>query len=87
MKLVVDNDSNVEPIPIGNLMDIAGEARRFADEVESGSLGDVVSVTLLIESSDGLSRHTWGEVPSGYELIGMLETVKMAIIADDCIED
>lgn len=47
------------------------------------SLGDVVSVTLLIETSIGLARHTWGEVPTGYELIGLLETAKMAVLADN----
>lgn len=86
MKLVIDN-TNVETIPVGNLMDIAGMARRFADDVDSGKLGDVASVTLLIESSAGLARETWGEVPTGYELIGLLETAKMGVWADNADED
>jgi len=82
MKLVIDN-TNVETIPVGNLMDVAEMARRFADDVDAGKLEDVVSVTLLIETSTGLARETWGEIPTGYELIGMLETVKMAVLADN----
>jgi hypothetical protein len=40
MKLIVDN-SNVETIPVGNLMDIAAMARRFADQVDANDYGEV----------------------------------------------
>lgn len=79
MKLVVDN-SNIETIPVGNLMDIAGMARRFADDADNGKLGELVSVTLLIETDTGMMRETWGEIPTRFELIGMLEVVKKLMI-------
>lgn len=86
MKLIVDN-TNIETIPVGNLMDIGEMARRFAEDVDTGQIGDVVSVTLLIETNEGLMRETWGEIPTGYELIGMLETVKLGVLRDDTNED
>ena len=82
MKLVIDN-TNVETIPISNLMDIGGCARRFADDVDAGKHGDVTSVTILIETATGLHRESWGEMPTGYELMGILEAAKLAVFTDD----
>ena len=87
MKLVVDN-SNVETIPVGNLQDIAGMARRFAEDVDEGKHGDITSVTLLIETGDGLKRESWGEMPSAYEIMGMFFAGAIgALLPDDVVED
>ena len=82
MKLVVDN-SNIETIPVGNLQDIAGMARRFADQVDANDYGEVTRVMVIVETTDGLSANLWGENASGYEKIGLLATLQMMIFADD----
>ena len=82
MKLVVDN-TNVETIPVENINDIAAMARKFADEIEAGEHGDVTSVTVLIETAGSLHRESWGEMPSGYELMGLLEAAKLAVFSED----
>ena len=79
MRLVVDN---VSAIPVGNLQDVAGMARRFAERIEAGEFGDVTRVTLLIENGEMQQRESWGDMPTGYELMGMLDAAKMAVFAD-----
>lgn len=81
MKLVIDN-SNIETIPVGNLMDIGGMARRFADQVEAKDYGEVTRVMVIVETPDGLSANLWGENANGYEKIGMLASLQMMIFAD-----
>lgn len=83
MKLVVDNDSNVEELPIGNLMDVSGMARRFVDQLDNGEHGEVVRAMIIVQNEDGLNACLWGENASGFEKIGMLSTVQMMIFADD----
>jgi hypothetical protein len=58
-------------------------AGRFADEVEQGKHGDVTQVTVLVETADKLTRESWGEMPSGYELMGILEAAKLSVFHDD----
>lgn len=82
MKLVIDN-TNVETIPVGNLQDIGGMARRFADGVEANDYGEVTRVMVIVETTDGLSASLWGENASSFEKIGMLATLQMMIFADD----
>ena len=84
LKLVSDN--TVE-LPVGNLMDIAGMARRFADDLESGNYGDVLRSVLVVESDYGLTLLGWGENTSAYELMGLFEAAKLRVFADDAIED
>lgn len=84
MKLVVDN---VEQLPVGNLMDIAGMSRRFADQVEAGACGAVNRVMVIVENEDGISGLLWGENANSCEKMGMLATLQMSIFADDVIED
>jgi hypothetical protein len=62
-------------------------ARRFADEVEQGLHGDVTQVTVLIETADKLTRESWGEMPSGYELMGILEAAKLSVFRDDVADE
>ena len=79
LKLVTDNPT----VEISNISTIADAARKFADELDAGEHGDVTSVTVLIETVGTLSRETWGEVPTGYELVGMLEVAKLGVLDDD----
>lgn len=79
LKLVTDNPT----VEISNLATIADAARKFADELDAGEHGDVTSVTVLIETVGTLGRETWGEVPTGYELVGMLEVAKLGVLDDD----
>lgn len=84
LHLAVDN--NVEPIPIGNLMDIPDMARRFADQVVAGAHGTPVRVLVLVENEIGIASFLWGENASDREKIGMLEWLKMTIFAEDCLD-
>lgn len=74
MRLIVDNESNVEPIPVNN--PIAAMARKFADAVEAGEFGDVLTAYILIDAVDNFYTETWGEGLSRYEALGMLEFAK-----------
>ena len=82
MTLRLVHGDNVEKLEVSNLLDIASCARKFAGEIEAGEHGDITSVTVLIETATSLHRESWGEMPTGYELIGMLETAKMSVLAD-----
>lgn len=87
MKLVVDN-SNVETIPVGNLLDVSGMARGFADEVDDGQHGQVNRVILIVEHEDGIKLLGWGERDcTPYELMGLFEAAKLRVFADDFVED
>jgi len=85
LKLVTDN--TVAELGVCNLQDIATCARRFADEVEAGEHGDVVQVTVLIETVDRLKRESWGEMPSGYELMGIFQAATLAVFSETDSED
>jgi hypothetical protein len=87
MKLVVDNDSNVEPLPVGNLMDIAGMARIFAEDIDTGKWGDATRALVIIQNDTGLTVLGWGENTSAYEMMGIFEAAKLRVFADDAIED
>lgn len=82
MKLIVDNESNVETLEIKLVSDIAAMARRFADAVEAGEYGDVITAMILIDTPDNLHTETWGENLSRYESLGFLEFAKRAIFDD-----
>jgi hypothetical protein len=84
LKLVSDN--TVE-LPVGNLMDIGGMARRFADDIDAGEYGEVVRTIALIETPTGLVILGWGENTSAYELMGLFEAAKLRVFADDAIDD
>jgi hypothetical protein len=85
LKLVSDN---VSELPVGNLMDIGGMARRFADDLDAGEYGDVLRTIVVAQRDDGaLVILGWGENTSAYELMGLFEAAKLRVFADDVIED
>ena len=86
MKLVVDN-SNVEQLPIRNLADIAGMARGFADDIDQGRWGTVDRVIFLVENEDGIRILGWGNNTTAYELMGMFESAKLKVFAEDFCGD
>ena len=86
LKLVHDA-TNVETIPVGNLMDMPGMLRRMADQVEAGEHGDLVSIISLVVRADGMTIHSHGEAISHYELMGLFEAAKLRVFADDAIDD
>jgi hypothetical protein len=81
LRLAVDN--NVETLPIGNLMDIGGMARELGKRLDAGEFGNVMTVVTLVASENGLSIHSWGQAPNGYELMGIFETAKLQCFAAD----
>lgn len=85
LKLVSDN---VTELPVGNLMDIGGMARRYADDIDRGEYGDVERAVVITQLSDGsLNIMGWGENTNAYELMGLFEAAKLRVFADDAIED
>ena len=68
---------NVESLPVNNLMDIAGMARKFADDVEAGRYGEVERVIVIADCGDGMHQFGWGESVSMYEALGILEAAKI----------
>ena len=70
-----------EVIPDATLAD---ELQDFADNVEADAAG-VISVVVL---ADGSLRIAWfGEDYSAYELMGVFESAKLRVFADDAIAD
>lgn len=88
MKLVVDNDSNVEEFPSGNLQDVAGMARRFADGVDDGDWFDIHRAVVVVQGEDGtLTLLGWGENTTSFELMGIFEAAKLQVFADHVSDD
>jgi hypothetical protein len=81
VKLVVDNDSNVEELPVGNVQDIPEMLRCLADDIEAGVWGDVETLIAVMVVPAGVSSVTYGENGSIYELAGILDAAKMQAIA------
>ena len=86
LRVVIDN-TNVETIPVGNLMDIGGMARRFADQLDANEYGDVLRTVKIVETGAGLTILGWGENTTAYELMGMFEAAKLRVFADDAFAD
>lgn len=68
---------NVEKLEVYNFQDIAGCARRFADQHEQGKLGEPVRLIVVADLPDGVAISVWGDNASGYELMGILEAAKL----------
>ena len=84
MKLVVDN---VTELPVGNLMDVGGMARRFAEDIDAGAYGEVLRTIVVVHRDDNsLAILGWGENTSAMELMGLFEAAKLRVFADDVIE-
>ena len=86
IELAVDN-SNVTQIPVGNLMDPADMARRFADNIDAGKWGQIGRVIVIVEHENSMVIMPWGENTGPYELMGMFEAAKLRVFADDLIDD
>jgi hypothetical protein len=77
LKLVHDDSVNIEKLDVYNFQDIAGCARRFADQLEAGEQGEPSRIIVVAELPEGLAINVWGENVNGYELVGMLEAAKL----------
>lgn len=74
---------NVTELPVGNLQDIAGMARRFADGVDKGEWADIHRAVVVVQDEDGtLTILGWGENTSAFELMGICEAAKLQAFAD-----
>ena len=86
MKLVIDNE-NVSHLPIRNLVDIAGMARGFGEDIDAGRWGTVDRVICLVENEEGIRILGWGNNTTAYELMGMFEAAKLKVFAEDFCGD
>jgi hypothetical protein len=74
---------NVTELPVGNLQDIAGMARRFADDVDKGEWADIHRAVVVVQGEDGtLTLLGWGENTTAFELMGICEAAKLQAFAD-----
>lgn len=80
IKIAVDN-TNVEQFPALNLQDIAACARKFAEEADKGTFGEISMAMLVVETADGLETLHWGETISIREAIGIFDIAKAHFIA------
>jgi hypothetical protein len=81
MKLVIDNE-NIAELPVANLNNIADMARKFADAVEAGEFSQLISATLVLEDGPDVVSFHWGDCPTRFEAIGLLEAAKQLILSD-----
>jgi hypothetical protein len=79
--------SEVLAFPGTNWRDIAGLAREFADRVESGDLGDITRVALVIDSDLGLRTLTWGENAAPLYWMGMYQAASNMAYAEGLDEE
>ena len=85
IELAVDN--TVVTLPVGNLSDIAGMARRFADQIEAGEYSGPTRAIVIVDRDDGLTVLSWGQGLSAYELMGIFEAAKLNVFAEDLADD
>lgn len=85
LRLAVDN--SVSTLPVANLKDLGGMARDLGKALDNNEFGNVVTLVTLIVTDDGLSIHSFGECPSGYELMSMFETAKLQCFAEGVSEE
>jgi hypothetical protein len=55
--------------------------------LRAGEFGNVSTVVTLIAGPDGLSIHSWGDAPSGYEMMGIFECAKLQCFAADADDE
>ena len=88
MKLVADNTSNVAPLPVDNLQNVAGMFRALADRIDKGDFGEVLrAITIVQETNSALSTLIYGENATTFEAMGVLDASKFGLFADHLIED
>jgi hypothetical protein len=73
---------NVSELPVNNLSDIAAMARKFADAVDAGEFPELATAMLVLEDGGSILTFHWGDCPTRYEAIGILETAKQVIVRD-----
>jgi hypothetical protein len=86
LKLVAD-EAEVIPLDVYNFQDIAGCARRFADQLERGVQGEPTRVVVVLDTPDGVALAIWGENVSGFEIVGLLEVAKMHAYENNVLGD
>jgi hypothetical protein len=77
LRLAHDADANVEKLEVYNFQDIAGCARRFADQLEAGGQGEPTRVIVVVDLPEGIAMACWGENANGFETVGILESAKI----------
>lgn len=88
MTLRLVSDSSVTELPVYNFQDIAGCARKFADQFETGEHGEPIRAVLVLQYPDGsLPISVWGEHAVHLELLGLFTSAQFRVFADDIIED
>ena len=74
---------NVSELPVGNLQDVAGMARRFADDVDNGEWPGIHRAIVVVQTEDGvLTILGWGENSTAFEMMGICEAAKLQAFAD-----
>ena len=86
MTLRVVSDNTI-PLDIYNFKDIAGCARRFADQLEQGEHGEPKRIVLIVDTPVGIALNLWGDNVSGLELLGLLEAAKFRAYEANMTDD
>lgn len=86
LSIAVDNDSNVTELPVVNLANIADMARKFADAIDDGEFPLLETATLVLNDGGNVVTFHWGDCPTRFEAIGILEIAKLAI-GYDALDD
>jgi hypothetical protein len=85
LRLAVDN---VSELPVSNLNDIAGMARKFADDLANGAHGDAFRAVMVLQLDDNsIAIFGWGENTTNLELMGLFEAAKLRVFADQIVDD
>jgi hypothetical protein len=67
---------NVVQLPTGNVQDLPAMARRFAEDLERGDYGEVNTILVVIDGPSTLEILNWGDNPTVFGAIGLLEVGK-----------
>jgi hypothetical protein len=78
LRLVSDNANPTGP----DYGDIPAMLRQYANEIEAGQYGEVISAVIVLELEEDISILGCGEDPTPYELMGVFEAAKLKIFAD-----
>lgn len=87
MTLKLVDPDNVTELPVYNFQDMAGCARKFADQLEAGKQGEPIRCVLVAQSDDAMAISVWGESASAHLLMGIFEAAKLRVFADDMLDD
>jgi hypothetical protein len=78
LRLVADNPEPGLP----DYRNIAEMLRQYANEIEAGQYGDIVSALLVLETPTKPITLGCGEEPTPYEVMGIFEAAKLHAFAD-----